>query len=682
MADPVFGIAIRRIDEDPRPVLYADLSTIGIIGPCDSADPDLLPLNDPVHVDSNRTNTLKAMLGLGDNQDQNSRIPDAIDGINYQLGETQFAARLVIVRTAYGVDADPAIKLQKTINNVVGSSLNATGIWAFTKSAHKLGFTPRIIVAPGYTSQMATGVGEITRTFAGAGYSPGVSYPITFSGGGPNGVQATGHAYGKSDGRLGFAELDTPGAWYTEAPTITAPAPYKSITAAVVADGGEGHQVGDYVTFPNGVIVSVDTVTAGAIATISIVEAGRIDGFVTNPANPQSQTATTGSGSGAKVTLTWATATADHEVTDATVAGGGTGYANDDTITLANGVILTVTAQTGGVIDTVSVTDAGNLPWWKATPANPAAQVSSSGSGTGATFTLEWDGGGSPASITATYTCVTSVGANPVCAALTPVLNQLFGHAIVESAGTSQQNDIDWRETMQSQRLIPISGGCRVQDPITSNIVFRPLAPRVAGILVRRDHEKGAPFHSAANQPVQGIIGPMRDIPFSLTDNANEAQELLGFNIGVVVRGEVGDDFAIASGGFVFIGTDNAGEDELWRFYNVMRGRDFIHLGLLRALRFFLGRYNIVGHTIIAILNTMKFFLRDLHADGHILGYKVTFRAEGNSAEKIRLGHLTVGFKAEEPPVLRLIIIESARYRDAIDAMIADVAAQLNLSTA
>jgi phage tail sheath protein FI len=181
---------------------------------------------------------------------------------------------------------------------------------------------------------------------------------------------------------------------------------------------------------------------------------------------------------------------------------------------------------------------------------------------------------------------------------------------------------------------------------------------------------------------VQGIIGPARDIPFSLTDNANEAQELLGFNIGVVVRGEVGDDFAIASGGFVFIGTDNAGEDELWRFYNVMRGRDYIHLGLIKALRFFLGRYNIIGHTVVAILQTMKYFLRDLHADQHILGYRVTFRTEGNSAEQIRLGHLKVGFKAEEPPVLRLLIIESARYRDAIDAMIADVAAQLNLSTA
>ena len=128
--------------------------------------------------------------------------------------------------------------------------------------------------------------------------------------------------------------------------------------------------------------------------------------------------------------------------------------------------------------------------------------------------------------------------------------------------------------------------------------------------------------------------------------------------MGVLVRGEVGDDFAIASGGFVLISTDNAGEDVLWQMYNVMRGRDYIHLGLLRSLRFYLGRYNIVGHTVQAILNTMEFFLRDLQADNHILGYAVNFRTEGNSPEQIRLGKLTVGFRAEEPPVLKHITIE------------------------
>jgi phage tail sheath protein FI len=268
-----------------------------------------------------------------------------------------------------------------------------------------------------------------------------------------------------------------------------------------------------------------------------------------------------------------------------------------------------------------------------------------------------------------------------VVAGATSVCNQLLGHMIVESAGSSFQNDIDWRETMQSHRLIALSGGCRVMDPVTSYIVIRPLAPRMAGIMVRRDHETGAPFHSAANQAVQGIISPNREIGFNLTDSANEAQELFAANIGALIRGEVGDDFAIASGGFVLISTDNVGEDPLWQMYNVMRGRDYIHLGMLRALRYFLGRYNIIGHTVQAILNTMRFFLRDLQADQHILGYQVNFRTEGNSPEQIRLGHLTVGFKAEEPPVLKHITIESSRYREAIDSMVADLATQLNLAS-
>ena len=151
-------------------------------------------------------------------------------------------------------------------------------------------------------------------------------------------------------------------------------------------------------------------------------------------------------------------------------------------------------------------------------------------------------------------------------------------------------------------------------------------------------------------------------------------------NLGILVRGETGSDFAISSGGFVFIGTDNAGDDPLWQFYNVTRGRDFIHLSLLRALRIYLGRFNITGHTVQAVINTMGFFLRDLQADEHILGYKVNFKGSQNSAEEIRLGHITVGFAAEEPPVLRRIRVQSARYRPAIDAMVAQLERQLNIA--
>ncbi len=586
MADPVFGISIRKVDEGARPVLAADLSTIGIVGPAPLADASIFPLDTPVFINSNDQSKTRKLGDLG-------YLSDAVRGINDQLGETQFAARIVIVRTAEGTDPDPAIKLQQTISKIAGDSLNGTGMWAFLKSAQRLGFTPRILTAPGYTSQMANGVGAIERTAPGVGYVTDHLYPVEFSGGGPEAVQATGHAFGLSNGQLGPIELELPGAWYDTAPTIAVPPPGFHVTAATVATGGIGYGVGEKLILPNQV------------------------------------------------------------------------------------VLLVATVDVGGAVLTTTISNAGFLVGTEEPADTPQDVAASSGSGTGATFELTWAATGT----LATYTATIVAGANPVVAGATSICNQLLGMMIVESAGSSMQNDLDWRETMQSHRLIPISGGCRVMDPVTSYIVIRPLAPRMAGIMVRRDHETGAPFHSAANQAVQGIISPNREIGFNLTDSANEAQELLGANVGVLIRGEVGDDFAIASGGFVLISTDNAGEDPIWQMYNVMRGRDFIHLGMLRALRFFLGRYNIIGHTVQAILNTMQFFLRDLHADQHILGYQVNFRTEGNSPEQIRLGHLTVGFQAEEPPVLKHITIESSRYREAIDAMVGDLATQLNLSS-
>ncbi len=270
--------------------------------------------------------------------------------------------------------------------------------------------------------------------------------------------------------------------------------------------------------------------------------------------------------------------------------------------------------------------------------------------------------------------------ANPVCAALTPICEKLLAHAVVDGPATTEQDAIDWRETLSSYRLIPVDPAVKVfTDGIS---VVQPLSPAVVGVGVRRDHEQqGRPFHSWANQPVQGIVGPSRPINFSLTDGATEAQRLLSANIGVLLRGEMGVESAIGQGGFIFVGTDNAGEDDLWRFYNVTRGRDFIHLMLLRTLRFYLGRFNITGQTVQAILNTMETGLRNLKADSDILGFEIKFTRDQNTPEELRQGRFTVNFAAEEAPVLRYLGIQSARYRPALDALLDDLLAQVGTIT-
>ncbi len=274
----------------------------------------------------------------------------------------------------------------------------------------------------------------------------------------------------------------------------------------------------------------------------------------------------------------------------------------------------------------------------------------------------------------------TPPAANAVTAALTPVLNKLLAHAVVDGPATDQQDALDWRETISSGRIIPVDPAVKILDD--GSEVTVPMSPGVIGIGVRRDHEKnGRPFHSWANQAMQGIVGPSRPINFSLTDGATEGQTLLSNNIGVLVRGELGVATAIADGGFVFIGTDTCSDDDLWRFYNVSRGRDYIHLMLLRTLRYFLGKRNLTGQTIQDVLNTMGGGMRQLQADGDILGFRLSFTRDQNTPEELRLGRFTVTFEAEEAPVLRYIGVRSAKYRAAFDALLDDLLAQIGTIT-
>jgi phage tail sheath protein FI len=510
MSDPIFGVVIRKGDQEALPAVVADLDTIGIVGPADNADPIMFPLDEPVKLYSNDTVKL-AKLG------EAGFMADAVRGINDQLAVLQRAGQIVIVRTARGVNANPALAEQLTMAKIMGSSTAGTGIFALLKAPELTGAIPRINLAPGYTGQLATGANALQVTTDGAGYEPGTVIPLVFSGGGPNAVQATGHALVAHDGTIGDDDvfIDTPGAFYTSAPTVAIEAP------------------------PAG------------------------DGVVT-----------------------------------------------------------------------------------------------------------------------AVITATTDTLANPVCVAFPSVLNQLVAHAVVESAGISEAGDRAWREGLSNDRLIGVTGGVKVTDVTTGATVVRPFAPRVAGAMVATDFENGnTPFNSAANRPIQGIVGPGRTIPFVLNDGANEGQSLLAANIGILVRGEVANDFAIASGGFVFVGTDNLGEDETWRFYNQMRGRDFINLMIVRTTRYYLGRSNITAHTIQSILNTLDGILSRMASRGYLIGYALPrFLGAMNSADAIRAGAITVAFKAEEPAPLRKLTVVHSRYRDAVTNMVVALESNLGLA--
>src|ERR1700730_3052898 len=127
MTEPLFGVVTRRVDDESSPAIFADLDTVGIIGRAPDSDVIAFPLNTPVKFNSDDFTTIAKIGARG-------FIKDGIRGVNGQLADFEHAVQMVFVRTALGVDADPAIALRQTLANIMGDSSAGTGINAFLRS--------------------------------------------------------------------------------------------------------------------------------------------------------------------------------------------------------------------------------------------------------------------------------------------------------------------------------------------------------------------------------------------------------------------------------------------------------------------------------------------------------------------------------------------------------------------
>lgn len=136
------GVEVLEIDAGPRPIQTVRSSVIGLIGTAPNADPAAFPLNTPVLIAGSRREAAKLdTVGTG-----MGTLPGAIDSIFDQAG-----AVVVVVRVEQGATE------AETLANVLGG-VNATtgeyeGVQAFLGAESKLGVCPRILIAPGFTSQ-------------------------------------------------------------------------------------------------------------------------------------------------------------------------------------------------------------------------------------------------------------------------------------------------------------------------------------------------------------------------------------------------------------------------------------------------------------------------------------------------------------------------------------------------
>ena len=136
-------------------------------------------------------------------------LAPAIDGIFDQIG-----AMVVVIRVEEGADA--AQTLANILGGVDAGTGDYTGVHALLASQSKLGVTPRILVAPGFTSSRVTdGVTDITMSVAGSGYISAPTVVLTGDGSG-----ATATATLNDSGGIASVTVTTPGHGYSTPPTI------------------------------------------------------------------------------------------------------------------------------------------------------------------------------------------------------------------------------------------------------------------------------------------------------------------------------------------------------------------------------------------------------------------------------------------------------------------------------
>jgi phage tail sheath protein FI len=203
MVDTRFhGVSTREFTNQPRAVEIIDISTIGLVGTCETADATNWPLNTPILITGEQS-VPEGLTGDG-------TIQDALDDIFDQSNAT-----IIAVRVAEGELSGGGEDVAATMSNIIGSRLTLTGMHALTRAYPELGKKPGLLIAPGYTSQRpADGIASIAVSNGGTGYDPANPPTVTITG---DGYGASARSVVSSSGVVTGVILENPGVGYTSA---------------------------------------------------------------------------------------------------------------------------------------------------------------------------------------------------------------------------------------------------------------------------------------------------------------------------------------------------------------------------------------------------------------------------------------------------------------------------------
>jgi len=306
---------------------------------------------------------------------------------------------------------------------------NGSGAEAAAYLQRAVGFSGGGRAVSGVPTVTNGSVTDVQVTAGGTGYS--ASFPVSFIGGGGSGATATAFA---TAGVVTSVLILTPGSGYTTAPaadfsaglgtgataTVTISLNELELDEVVATTPGSGYSYQPRPVFtaaPGGGAEATASVLAGAVTSISVDNGGsrftvapivilsggggsgaKASASITNGVVTSISVDAGGTGYSSAPTVSFSMgAGAEGETrlkaVSATVLAAGAGYAVSDTITVNGGdpdsplILDVVSIGFAGDITAVAINDAGS---YKVVAPNGSGQLSTSGTGVGATFAIDW----------------------------------------------------------------------------------------------------------------------------------------------------------------------------------------------------------------------------------------------------------------------------------------------------
>lgn len=221
--------------------------------------------------------------------------------------------------------------------------------------------------------------------------------------------------------------------------------------------------------------------------------------------------------------------------------------------------------------------------------------------------------------------------ANAVVAELIGIAERMRAVIIADGPNTTDAAAITYANDFGSSRVFLVDPWLLKVDSDGQTVQVPP-SPVVAGLIAKSDNERGF-WWSPSNQTVNGVVGTVRPVDFTLGDASSRANLL----------NEAGVATFINQDGLRLWGNRSLSDDSKWHFLCVRRTADMLSDSLLRAHLWAVDR-NITRTYVEDVTEGVNDYIRHLITIGAIIGGECWADPDLNTPDQIALGKVFFDF--------------------------------------